>query len=127
MAADSRESEKSNLQEDCRPAIKNPQIRLLHSALAAKSRNGFGILHGRLVQFGCRFDLICEDPLNGLAFTPTHKLLDLYEWSDGGIEILEGSNEPNLLRSPLDFAISADYQRSLYRFIKSTLPCGMVP
>ena len=50
MAADSRESEKSNLQENCRPAIKNRQIRLLHSALSAKPRNGLGVLHGRLVR-----------------------------------------------------------------------------
>ncbi|MBW7971558.1 hypothetical protein [Bradyrhizobium sp. BR 10289] len=73
-----------------------------------------------LVQAGYRFDLVCQDPLNGFIFTPTRKVPDIYEWTDGGVEIFEGANEPNLVRSQLGPAISADHQRALYGVVKST-------
>lgn len=73
-----------------------------------------------LVGNGFRFDLVCQDPLNPYFFTPPRKLPELYDWCDQGIEIFEGGNEPNLVKSPaMNPAISAEHQRSIYAIMKS--------
>jgi hypothetical protein len=70
---------------------------------------------------GFRFDLVCQDALNGYIFTPPRKLPDIYDWCDRSVEIFEGANEPNLTRNAgIDPAISADHQRSIYSVAKNT-------
>jgi hypothetical protein len=75
----------------------------------------------KMVGVGFRFDLECSDPLNGYLFLPPRRLPDVYEWCDHGVEIFEGSNEPNLVKnSNMNAAISAEHQRTLYAVAKGT-------
>lgn len=74
-----------------------------------------------LAGMGIRFDLVCQDALNGYVFTPPRKLPEIYDWCDQSIEMFEGANEPNLIRNAgLNPAISADHQRSIFAISKST-------
>lgn len=72
-----------------------------------------------LVAAGCRFDLVCADPVNGFLFMPTRRLQDVYDWCDQGVEIFEGGNESDLARKPnMNPAISAEHQRALFAAVK---------
>ncbi|MGY4615514.1 hypothetical protein ACVWZ4_000741 [Bradyrhizobium sp. USDA 4472] len=72
-----------------------------------------------VVAAGCRFSLVCADPVNGFLFVPPRRVQDIYDWSDQGVEIFEGANESDLFRkSTMNPAISAEHQRALYAAIK---------
>ncbi|MCK1396154.1 hypothetical protein [Bradyrhizobium sp. 1] len=74
-----------------------------------------------LVGMGFGLDLVCADPLNGYLFVPPRRIAEIYEWCDHGVEIFEGSNEPNLFKnSNMNPAISAEHQRTLYATVKAT-------
>ena len=73
----------------------------------------------KLVGMGYRFDLVCADPLNAYIFVPPRRLPEVYDWCDGGVEIFEGANEPNLIARPTaNPAVSAEHQRSLFAVVK---------
>jgi hypothetical protein len=73
----------------------------------------------KLVGMGYRFDLVCADPLNAYIFLPPRRLPDVYDWCDGGVEIFEGANEPNLITRPwANPAVSAEHQRALFAVLK---------
>lgn len=75
----------------------------------------------KLVAMGYRFTLVCTDPTNPYVFCPPRRLPDIYDWCDGGIDILEGGNEPDLARRPsANPAVSAEHQRTLYWVVKNT-------
>ena len=82
----------------------------------------------RLVGEGFRFDLVCQDSINGYVFTPPRKLSDIYDWCDHGVEMFEGANEPNLIKNPvINPAISEDHQRSLYATVKGNEKLKNIP
>ena len=69
----------------------------------------------RLAREGYRFSLIFYDGLGVAPVTPPRRLADIAAWSAGGIEIAEGSNEPDIAGRASAVSTSADHQRALYR------------
>lgn len=75
----------------------------------------------RLVGMGYRFDLVCTDALNPYIFCPPRRLPEIYDWCGGGVDIIEGANEPDLSKRPgANPAVSSDHQRTLYAVVKGT-------
>lgn len=82
----------------------------------------------RIVAAGVRLTIICYDNLNPYVSTPLDRLVDFYDWCDAGIDIFEGSNEPNLTRDPQNAPrISAEHQAALHNTIRSTARLSTVP
>lgn len=74
----------------------------------------------RIVAAGLRLTIICYDNLNPYVSTPLDRLADFYDWSDAGIDIFEGSNEPNLTKDPQNAPrISAEHQAALHAAVRS--------
>lgn len=69
-----------------------------------------------LARAGYRFSLVFYDGLDVGAPVPPRSLPDIAAWSAGGLEIAEGSNEPNIAAGGAGRAkASAEHQRALYR------------
>jgi hypothetical protein len=74
----------------------------------------------QIVAAGFRLTIICYDNLNPYVFTPLDRLKDFYDWSEAGIDIFEGSNEPNLTKDPQNAPrISAEHQAALHAAVRS--------
>jgi hypothetical protein len=74
----------------------------------------------RIVAAGLRLTIICYDNLHPYVSTPLDRLADFYDWSDAGIDIFEGSNEPNLTKDPQNAPrISAEHQAALHAAVRS--------
>lgn len=74
----------------------------------------------RIVAAGLRLTIICYDNLNPYVSTPLDRLADFYDWSDAGIDIFEGSNEPNLTKDLQNAPrISAEHQAALHAAVRS--------
>ncbi|WP_425624100.1 hypothetical protein [Agrobacterium radiobacter] len=74
----------------------------------------------RIVAAGLRLTIICYDNLNPYVSTPLDRLADFYDWSGAGIDIFEGSNEPNLTKDPQNAPrISAEHQAALHAAVRS--------
>lgn len=74
----------------------------------------------RIVAAGLRLTIICYDNLNPYVSTPLDRLADFYDWSDAGIDIFEGSNEPNLTKDSQNAPrISAEHQAALHAAVRS--------
>lgn len=87
--------------------------------IAAKNSPVFQRLR-RIVAAGLRLTIICYDNLNPYVSTPLDRLADFYDWSDAGIDIFEGSNEPNLTKDPQNAPrISAEHQAALHAAVRS--------
>ncbi|MDH7802312.1 MULTISPECIES: hypothetical protein [unclassified Rhizobium] len=82
----------------------------------------------RIVAADVRLTIICYDNLNPYVSTPLNKIADFYDWCDGGIDLFEGSNEPNLTKDPNNAPrISAEHQAALYATIRGTPAMSTVP
>ncbi|PZP53968.1 MAG: hypothetical protein DI595_01750 [Agrobacterium fabrum] len=82
----------------------------------------------RLVAAGLRLTIICYDNLNPYVSTPLDRLADFYDWCDGGIDVFEGSNEPNLTKDPQNAPrISAEHQAALHDAVSSIARLSAVP
>ncbi|MCZ7450141.1 hypothetical protein O8B93_21375 [Agrobacterium rhizogenes] len=82
----------------------------------------------RIVASDIRLTIICYDNLNPYVSTPLDRLADFYAWCDGGIDIFEGSNEPNLTKDPQNAPrISAEHQAALYNAVHSNPQLSAVP
>lgn len=82
----------------------------------------------RIVASDIRLTIICYDNLNPYVLTPLDRLADFYAWCDGGVDIFEGSNEPNLTKDPQNAPrISAEHQAALYNAIRSNPQLSAVP
>lgn len=82
----------------------------------------------RIVAAGVRLTVICYDNLNPYVSTPLDRLADFYDWCDAGIDIFEGSNEPNLTKDPQNAPrISAEHQAALHDAIRSVPRLSAVP
>lgn len=82
----------------------------------------------RIVAGGVRLTIICYDNLNPYVSTPLDRLADFYDWCDAGIDIFEGSNEPNLTKDPQNAPrISAEHQAALHDTIRSVPRLNVVP
>lgn len=82
----------------------------------------------RIVAAGVRLTIICYDNLNPYVSTPLDRLADFYDWCDAGIDVFEGSNEPNLTKDPQNAPlISAEHQAALHDTIRSVPRLSAVP
>ncbi len=74
----------------------------------------------QIVASGLRLTVICFDDLNPYLSTPLDRLVDFYDWCDGGIEVFEGSNEPVLTSDPQNAPrLSAQHQTALHNAIRA--------
>ncbi|MEA3535443.1 hypothetical protein [Rhizobium sp. CC-YZS058] len=80
------------------------------------------------VASGFSFSLICFDANSPYSYTPPSMLEAIYDWCDGGVDMFEGSNEPNLAtaswRQPL---ISKEHQMMLFERIKGSERLRHIP
>lgn len=68
-----------------------------------------------LARAGHRFSLVFYDGLDVGPLVPPRRLPDVAAWCAGGLEIAEGSNEPNIAAGAGRPQASAEHQRALYR------------